>query len=187
MNFIIINLKKIFMNFTKFKKSNHSRSISLLMALLVLFVSWTPSSPGVVLKAGTNIPLETLTQISSSNMGVGQTIDFRVTRDILADGKTAIEAGSIAKGQIVRSQAPKSFGKPGFLEVKITSVTAIDGQEVYLAGGSLSEEGDDKATLAIVLGIFVCLLFLFIKGKDGIIPAGFSFNSQVATTVNIEA
>ena len=74
------------MNFTKFKKSNNSKSVSLIMALLVLFVSWTPPVPGVVLKAGTNIPLETLTQISSSNMGVGQTIDFRVTRDIVGRG-----------------------------------------------------------------------------------------------------
>ena len=175
------------MNFTKFKKSNNSKSVSLIMALLVLFVSWTPPVPGVVLKAGTNIPLETLTQISSSNMGVGQTIDFRVTRDIVAEGATVIEAGSIAKGQVVRSQAPKSFGKPGFLEIKITSVMAIDGQEVYLAGGTLNDEGADKATLAIVLGIFVCLLFFFMKGKDSVIPAGFSFNAQVASTVNIDA
>ena len=70
---------------------------------------------------------------------------------------------------------------------KITSVNAIDGQEVFLTGGSLSEEGDDKSTLAIVLGIFVCLLFLFKKGKDSVIPAGFSFNAQVSSTMNIAA
>ena len=64
---------------------------------------------------------------------------------------------------------------------------AIDGQEVYLAGGTLNDEGADKATLAIVLGIFVCLLFFFMKGKDSVIPAGFSFNAQVASTVNIDA
>ena len=174
------------MNFTKFKKSKKINFISFLMSLMILFISWTPPVPGVVLKAGTNIPLETLTQITSQ-FGVGQTIDFRVTRDVMADGKVAVEAGSIAKGQVVRAQVPKSFGKPGFLEVKITSVNAIDGQEVFLTGGSLSEEGDDKSTLAIVLGVFVCLLFLFKKGKDSVIPAGFSFNAQVSSTMNIAA
>jgi len=175
------------MNFTILKKSKRLRIISLFMASLVLFVSWVPPQPGVVLKAGTNIPLETISQISSQTMGVGQTIDFRVTRDVMSEGKVAISAGSIAKGQVVRSQAPKGLGKQGFLEVKINSVTAVDGQEVFLSGGQLSEEGDDKATLAIVLGIFICILFLFMKGKDAIVPAGFGFNAAVASTMNIDA
>ena len=174
----------IIMNYIKLKKS---KNLAFLMSLLILFVSWSPPMPSVVLKAGTNIPLETLSQITSQTVGVGQTIDFRVTRDVTAEGKVVIEAGSIAKGQVVRAKAPKGLGKPGFVEIKVTSVSAIDGQEVYLTGGNISEEGDDKSTIAIVLGVFLCILFLFKKGKDSVIPAGFGFNAQVATTVNIEA
>lgn len=175
------------MKFLK-NKSKTFKSIAVMLSLAVLNLSFgsVPVEQAVVLKAGTVIPLETVSTIKSDNATVGRTIDLRVTRDIDVDGKTVIAAGSMAKGQITRSQKAKGLGKAGFLEITIKSVTAIDGQEVYLAGGNVSEEGDDQQTLAIVLGLFVCILFLFIKGKDAEIPPGFSFDSNVASTINIQ-
>ena len=154
--------------------------------MLNLSFASAPVEQVVVLKAGTVIPLETMNVIKSDNATVGRTIDLRVTRDVEVDGQTVIPAGSIAKGQVTRSQKAKGLGKAGFLEIQIKSVTAVDGQEVYLAGGNVSEEGDDKATLAIVLGLFVCILFFFMKGKNAEIPPGFSFDSNVASTINIQ-
>lgn len=171
-----------------FKKKPIFKSLAVMLSLAVLNLSFasSPVEQVVVLKAGTVIPLETINVIKSDNATVGRTIDLRVTRDVDVDGQTVIPAGSIAKGQITRSQKAKGLGKAGFLEIQIKSVTAVDGQEVYLAGGNVSEEGDDKATIAIVLGIFVCILFLFMKGKNAEIPPGFSFDSNVASTVNIQ-
>lgn len=171
-----------------FKKKPIFKSVAVMLSLAVLNLSFAsaPVEQVVVLKAGTVIPLETINVIKSDNATVGRTIDLRVTRDVEVDGQTVIPAGSIAKGQITRSQKAKGLGKAGFLEIQIKSVTAVDGQEVYLAGGNVSEEGDDKATLAIVLGLFVCILFLFMKGKNAEIPPGFSFDSNVASTINIQ-
>jgi hypothetical protein len=171
-----------------FKKKPIFKSLAVMLSLAVLNLSFasSPVEQVVVLKAGTVIPLETINVIKSENATVGRTIDLRVTRDVDVDGQTVIPAGSIAKGQITRSQKAKGLGKAGFLEIQIKSVTAVDGQEVYLAGGNVSEEGDDKATIAIVLGIFVCILFLLVKGKNAEIPPGFSFDSNVASTVNIQ-
>lgn len=170
------------------KKKSVSKSLAVLMSLAIL--NLTTAAPlnleTVVLNAGTIVPLETMNVISSENTNVGQTIDLRVTRDVKADGQTVIPAGSIAKGQIVRSDKAKGIGKAGFLEIQIKSITAVDGQEVYLSGGNINEEGEDKQTLAIVLGIFVCVLLLLIKGKNAEIQPGFSFNSNVATTMNIQ-
>ena len=170
------------------KNKSMFKSLAVMLSLAVLNLSFgsVPIEQAVVLKAGTVIPLETMNLIKSDNATVGRTIDLRVTRDIEVDGQIVISAGSIAKGQITRSQKAKGLGKGGFLEIQIKSVTAVDGQEVYLAGGNVSEEGDDKATLAIVLGIFICILFLFMKGKNAEIPPGFSFDSNVASTVNIQ-
>ena len=170
------------------KNKSISKSLAVIMSLAVLNISFAApvNLETVVLNAGTTIPLETTTLIKSDNTSVGQTIDLRVTRDVKAGGKTVIAAGSIAKGQIVRSEKAKGLGKAGFLEVQIKSVTAVEGQEVYLSGGNLNNEGDDKQTLAIVLGIFVCILLLFIKGKDAQIQPGFSVNTSVSTTMNIE-
>jgi hypothetical protein len=171
-----------------FKKKPIFKSVAVMLSLAMLNLSFAsaPVEQVVVLKAGTVIPLETINVIKSDNATVGRTLDLRVTRDVEVDGQTVIPAGSIAKGQITRSQKAKGLGKAGFLEIQIKSVTAVDGQEVYLAGGNVSEEGDDKATLAIVLGIFVCILFLFMKGKNAEIPPGFSFDSNVASTINIQ-
>ena len=171
-----------------FKKKPIFKSVAVMLSLAVLNLSFAsaPVEQVVALKAGTVIPLETINVIKSDNATVGRTIDLRVTRDVEVDGQTVIPAGSIAKGQVTRSQKAKGLGKAGFLEIQIKSVTAVDGQEVYLAGGNVSEEGDDKATLAIVLGIFVCILFLFVKGKNAEIPPGFSFDSNVASTINIQ-
>ena len=72
-----------------------------------------------------------------------------------------------------------------FLEVQIKSVKSVDGQDIYLAGGNVYEEGEDKAALAIILGLFVCILLLTIKGKNAEIPAGFAFNASVGTTTTI--
>lgn len=171
-----------------FKKKPIFKSLAVMLSLAVLNLSFAsaPVEQVVVLKAGTVIPLETINVIKSDNATVGRTIDLRVTRDVEVDGQTVIPAGSIAKGQVTRSQKAKGLGKAGFLEIQIKSVTAVDGQEVYLAGGNVNEEGDDKATLAIVLGLFVCILFLFMKGKNAEIPPGFSFDSNVASTINIQ-
>ena len=171
-----------------FKKNAIFKSVAVMLSLAVLNLSFAsaPVEQVVVLKAGTVVPLETINVIKSDNATVGRTIDLKVTRDVEVDGQTVIPAGSIAKGQITRSEKAKGLGKPGFLEIQIKSVQAVDGQDVYLAGGNVSEEGDDKATLAIVLGIFVCILFLFMKGKNAEIPPGLSFDSNVASTINIQ-
>jgi hypothetical protein len=140
----------------------------------------------VVLNAGTNVPLETVGIIRSDQVTVGQTIDFRVKHDVKVDGITVINAGSIAKGQVIRAQKAKGLGKEGFVEIQIKSVTAVDGQEVILGGGNVYQEGQDKQTLAIVLGIIVCLLFLTMKGKNAEIPPGYQVTANVATSVTIK-
>jgi hypothetical protein len=71
------------------------------------------------------------------------------------------------------------------VEVNIKSVTAVDGQQVILSGGTY-QEGEDRQTLAIILGVVVCILFLTMKGKDAEIPAGYSVDGTVAQNIEIE-
>lgn len=172
------------------RKINNSvfvKHISLLLAISVLTMSFKMKGNGVViLNAGTNVSLETVSFIQSDLVTVGQTIDFKVRNDVQVDGKTVIAAGSIAKGQVMRAQMAKGVGKQGFLEVQIKSVTAVDGQEVYLNGGNVYQEGEDKQSLAILLGIFVCLLFLTIKGENAQVPAGYQVTPTVASTLTIK-
>lgn len=169
------------------KNKLFSKTLAVMMSMAVLNMTAAPvPTEAVILNAGTVIPLQTINPIKSDMATVGRTIDLRVTRDVKVDGKTVITAGSIAKGQVTRAQKAKGLGKAGYIELQIKSVTAVDGQEVYLTGGNINETGDDKAGLAIVLGLFVCILFLLMKGKEAEFPAGFSFDANVASTVTIQ-
>lgn len=86
----------------------------------------------------------------------------------------------------MRAQKAKGLGKQGFVEIQIKSVTAVDGQEVFLTGGNVYQEGEDKQTLSILLGVFVCILFLTMKGTNAQVPPGYQVNSSVATTTTIK-
>ena len=172
---------------SKIHNSVYVKHIALLLAVSILSMSFKMHGNGeVVLNAGTSIALETVSIIQSDLVSVGQSIDFRVKYDVKVDGKTVVAAGSIAKGQVMRAQKAKGLGKEGFVEIQIKSVTAADGQEVFLTGGNVYNEGEDRQTLAIVLGIFVCILFLTMKGKNAQVAPGYQVTSSVATTMTIK-
>ncbi|MGB3587239.1 MAG: hypothetical protein WBA23_11895 [Tunicatimonas sp.] len=167
--------------------SVYAKPLALLLVASMLSLSFKMNNVAeVVLKAGTSIPLETVSMIQSDLITVGQTIDFVVSRDVEVNERIVIPSGSLAKGQVIRAQQPRAIGKEGFFEIRIKSVVAVDGQEVFLTGGNVYQEGEDKQTLSIVLGVFLCILFLLIKGKNAQVPPGFQIDASVASTTTIE-
>ncbi|PMD93763.1 hypothetical protein BWI97_17635 [Siphonobacter sp. BAB-5405] len=169
-------------------QSTYVKYVALLLVICCTCMSFRMrGNAEVVLPAGTPIPMETMSLIRSDQVIPGQVIDFRVKYDVKVEDQVVIPAGSIAKGQVMRAQKAKGLGKEGFVEIQIKSVQAVDQQEVFLTGGNLYQEGEDKQTLAIVLGIVVCILFLTMKGKNAEVPAGFEFNAHVATNMTIAA
>lgn len=87
----------------------------------------------------------------------------------------------MAKGQVSRVKKNGILGKAGEIEIKVTSITAVDGSEVYLSSSSLYDDGKDK----LLLSLFLCFL---IKGGEGEIPAGTQCLASVAgnTVVTID-
>jgi hypothetical protein len=163
--------------------------LSLLFICLLTFMSFIITEPEPVtikLPAGTAVKLETTRIISTETLQAGQMIDLKVTADVLVDGKVVIPAGSIANGQVTRADKPKALGREGRIEIQIKSVKAIDGQDIPLSSGAIFKEGEDKQTLAIVLGLLLCILCLLIKGKDAIVPIGTPVAANVASNSEIE-
>ena len=155
--------------------------------LMMSFAMTGPVTPITIqLPAGTRVTLETTRIISSETLQIGQMVDFKVTSDVKVNGNVVIPAGSLATGQVMRTDKPKALGKQGKIEIEIKSVKAVDGQDIPLSGSPLFREGEDKQTLAIVLGVLVCLLCLLIKGKNAVIPSGTSVTSNVAANSEIE-
>lgn len=170
-----------------FSKLVHMSVLISFVFIMMSFIIKEPTTPySIKLPAGTSVPLETTQMISSESLQVGQMVDLRVTSDVKVEGKIVIPAGSIAKGLVNRADKPKAIGKQGSIEIQIKSVKAVDGQDIPLSGGTLFKEGEDKQTLAIVLGLLLCLLCLLIKGKDAVIPIGTSLTSNVASNSEIE-
>jgi len=172
---------------SKIHQSKYLKQIALLLIVSILSMSFTyKKQMDVVLTAGASVPLETVSTINSADVQAGQIIDFKVKNDIKVGDKVVIAAGAPAKGQVVRASRAKGLGKEGFIEVQIKTVTAVDGQEVLLTSGNLNQAGEDKQTLAIVLGVLVCVLFLTMKGKNAEVPAGYQVLPTVATNTTIK-
>ncbi len=168
------------------QKSIFTKPIIGILIIALFNLSFISPNEKVILKAGTPLQLELVNIVDTKTIQPGQIVDFRVKFDIKANNKVVIPAGAIAKGQVVRADKAKGIGKPGEIQIEIKSVSAVDGSQVYLSNGTIYREGEDKQTLSIVLGIFVCVLCLLIKGKNAKIFPGSEFNVQVATNAEIE-
>ena len=142
--------------------------------LFVLFLSFCKAeAKDVTLKSGTQIPLELQGTITSKNVSNGSIINFKCTKDIIVNKEVVIRAGEIAKGQVSRVKKNGILGKAGEIEIKVNSIVAVDGTEVYLSSSSLYDDGKDK----LLLSLFLCFL---IKGGNGEIPAGTQCLASVA-------
>ena len=160
----------------------------LVLLMLVSFANMSFRMKGtgeVVLSSGTSIPLETISLISSADLQPGQTIDLKVRADVKVNNVVVIAGGSIAKAQVTKVNIPKALGKEGAIELQVKSVQSVDGQTINLSSGSFGKEGQDRLGVAIGLGVFVCLLFLLMKGKNAEIAPGYQVEAVVASTTTI--
>ena len=158
----------------------------LLLVCLSLFSFRASSTGEVTLNAGTPISLETAQALYSDTVQAGQTIDFKVRNDVKVGDNVVVRAGSIAKGLVTRAEMAKGLGKQGSIEVQIKSVVSVDGQLIPVVGNNIYQQGEDKQTLAIVLGVVLCLLFLTMKGKNAEIPVGTTVDANTATNMVIK-
>lgn len=94
----------------------------------------------VTLKAGTPVVFETAEQFASGTMTVGQNVKFTVKMNVIAEGKVAINTGSIAIGR-VKDISSTSFNNPETITIELTSVQAVDGSQIILNGTEQTFKG----------------------------------------------
>lgn len=164
--------------FIKFTKSLMFKPVVLLMAIAMLTMSFTVPGNTVVLKVGTVVPMELINTVNSKNARTGEMVKFRVTDNVVVDGKTIIEIGAVANGQIVRAKKSGLLGSEGDLFIAVKSVQAVDGTTIYLTNGDLMDEGSNKVVLSVVL-TFCCLFGFLIKGGNAEILAGSQVQAMV--------
>lgn len=186
--------------FTKILNSWLTKPTAVLLAMSIFLMSFTPYVPvsgngdgddeddikgNVTLKAGTMIPLQTLTTLSSATLQTGQTVTFTVAQDIKVGGKVVIERGASATGTVVSAQHRRMIGLPGKFTVQIQTVQAVDGTNVFLTNSDVNAEGKSKMVTSLILTGVLCWLFALMKGEDAVAPAGV-INVAVASDTEIQ-
>ncbi len=135
--------------------------------------------------AGTTVVMETMNELSSANMSVGQSISLRVKYDVIVKGKVLIKGGAMASGQVTSVEQRGGMGKKGSFAMRPTVAQAVDGQMIVLTNGGASMAGEGKAGSSIALAAVVSPLFLLKKGKDAVIPPGYELQGVVANQAGI--
>jgi hypothetical protein len=130
------------------------------------------------LEEGTPVQLRLTRELSSAVDHTGDKVNFDVINDVKVKDVVVIPAGSRAWATIVDAAPKRHLGRAGKLEVHIDQVRLADGERVDLRA---TEESHGKGHQGAMAGAMVATsivffpaapLFLFIKGKDIVIPKG---------------
>ena len=158
-------------------------AISTLMFIMAIAVI---AQKQVTIKGGTIVPLESTAKIKAADVNVGQTVDFRVSKDVLVDGIVAIPCGTIAKGTVYEAKKSTAFGTKGRLGIKVRYLTLPSGENISFASSDIYIQGQNRTALSVV--VFIFTLLPFPCGSKAVMPLGYEFDATVAnnTTVTIE-
>lgn len=129
----------------------------------------TPTS-ALLLQVGTDIRLRLLDELSTRRTPRGTPFQLEVAEDILVDGQVAIPEGTMAVGEVTRSEPKGAFGKSGKLEARVLYLV-VDGRPVRMSG-QLSAEGEGGTTETVLTALAAGTLAFVITGKSAALPTG---------------
>lgn len=140
---------------------------------------------GFGLEDGTPVKMRTSRTISSADAHVGDTLDFEILEDVMADGVLVVPKGGIAWGTVTEAQPKRRMGRGGKLNVNIDSVRLVDGEKVPLRAVKDVKGGGHTGAMTgamVATGIVffpAAPLFLFMHGKDITIPKGTEITAYI--------
>lgn len=139
----------------------------------------------VTIKGGTVVPLEATKSVRAVDVHEGEVVDFKVSRDVVIDGTTAIPAGTIAKGTVYEAKRSTAFGTRGRLGIKLNYLTLPSGENVNFTSSEVYIKGVNRTPLSVVIFLFTCLPFPC-GGKAEMVQ-GYQVDATVAnnTTVSL--
>src|SRR3954465_6468500 len=111
----------------------------------------------VTVPAGTNLPLELTTALSTETATVESPVEARLTRAIEVNGRTALPAGAVLRGNVTEVERAGKVKGRSHLAFRFTSVTVAGARE-NLRTNPVSFEGeaskgDDAKKVGIGAGI----------------------------------
>ena len=167
----------------------------------------------LTIPAGTSLPLELTTAVSSETAQIEMPVSARLRRAVTVDGVAVLPAGAVVNGEVVDVDRPGRVQGRARLGLRFTSVT-VDGRREELrtnpvtfegeqtkgedatkigagAGigaiiGGIVGGGDGAAKGAAIGGAAGTGAVLATRGKDVTLPSGSDVNVTLASAVDIE-
>ena len=105
-----------------------------------------PQFEEIVIPAATVVGLEIASAISSETAHVEDRVDGRVTRDVYADGRVAIPAGSRMLGTVTLVERGGKIKERARLGIRFHTLVLADGRQVDLRTDTIYREGDSVSS-----------------------------------------
>ncbi len=174
---------------------------ALIVLIVVLALSVPPKAAaqaGVLVRAGTKVPLRFVSQLDSSTAHQGQRVNFRVASNVIVNRSVVIRAGTAAHG-IVESVEPESqFGKDARIRIGFVETTGADRHPIRLSPiditpNSIRQVKDVSGAVAtsvvgaVLLGPVGLAAGALVRGGHVVVPAGAIVVAGTATSVRVRS
>jgi hypothetical protein len=106
--------------------------------------------------------------LSSDKSKTGMPFAFVLLDPIVVDGQTLVPSGASGSGTLLLAGHAGTSGHEGDLTLRLDSIQALDGRDVYFADQQLHIDGRNKKIMAGTLGFvpFAGIGARFIRGAD---------------------
>lgn len=152
-----------------------------------------PKSPLVFgLVEDTPVRIRLARTMSSKDARVDEKVDFEVFEDIKVGNVVVVERGAMAIATVTEAQPKRRMGRAGRLNINIDYVRLASGEKVLLRAVKGGDGGNHIAAMTgamVATGIVffpAAPLFLFMHGKDIIIPKGTEVTAYVAADTPLD-
>lgn len=128
-----------------------------------------PVTGPLVLLAGTEVPMNTLAEVSSKANRQGDRFDLVVSEDVLVQGHVVIPRGARGVGEVTKLVPKGAFGKSGKLETRLLYV-AVGNSRIRLDGRA-GDRGKSGTGATIATAVLAGVVSAFVTGTSAVIPA----------------
>lgn len=127
--------------------------------------------PSNMLRAGTPIELETLTEVTTEgkHLRVGDRVQMDVMEDVKLNGQTVIPVGSHAVGEVETVRNKGMWGQSGGITARVLYVEA-NGRQIR-ASGAFDDKGKTGTGGVVAAVAFIPVAGFFVTGTSARIPA----------------
>jgi len=144
------------------------------------------SRDGRLFAVGTQVELEILTPIKSSQHKRGDKFDLRLSSPLARDGATCMPAGTTGVGEVVHAMPARGGGKPGEL-LLAGRYLDFTGQRIPLRGMKAAATGDANYGVALGAAFAAGPFAMFVRGHEIEIPAGTRVTAKLAQDLVLQA